>query len=216
MRKKLLSKTYLRDALKYEIKFFVGGEKCNIAVKKLIKLKEPFVISSGKTLMDDGYYIIEVVPHDENYGMRVYLDDKKNILQFYFDISLGNGVDEETKIPYYDDLFTDVTITDGKVAVLDEDELLEALNSGRISKDDFDLANRATEKLLAEIEAGTNEYMKMDFESLLWWDLLVKPILQGLKTMSSKCFLKPMQVKLFVWKKSTKWKNLLFWMKMET
>ena len=216
MRKKLLSKTYLRDALKYEIKFFVGGEKCNIAVKKLIKLKEPFVISSGKTLMDDGYYIIEVVPHDENYGMRVYLDDKKNILQFYFDISLGNGVDEETKIPYYDDLFTDVTITDGKVAVLDEDELLDALNSGRISKDDFDLANRATEKLLAEIEAGTNEYMKMDFESLLWWDLLVRPILQGLKTMSSKCFLKPMQVKLFVWKKSTKWKNLLFWMKMET
>ena len=216
MRKKLLSKTYLRDALKYEIKFFVGGEKCNIAVKKLIKLKEPFVISSGKTLMDDGYYIIEVVPHDENYGMRVYLDDKKNILQFYFDISLGNGVDEETKIPYYDDLFTDVTITDGKVAVLDEDELLDALNSGRISKDDFDLANRATEKLLAEIEAGTNEYMKMDFESLLWWDLLVKLILQGLKTMSSKCFLKPMQVKLFVWKKSTKWKNLLFWMKMET
>ena len=79
MRKKLLSKPYLRDALKYEIKFFVGGEKCNIAVKKLIKLKEPFVISSGKTLMDDGYYIIEVVPHDENYGMRVYLDDKKNI-----------------------------------------------------------------------------------------------------------------------------------------
>lgn len=216
MRKKLLSKTYLRDALKYEIKFFVGGEKCNIAVKKLIKLKEPFVISSGKTLMDDGYYIIEVVPHDENYGMRVYLDDKKNILQFYFDISLGNGVDEETKIPYYDDLFTDVTITEGKVAVLDEDELLDALNSGRISKDDFDLANRATEKLLAEIEAGTNEYMKMDFESLLWWDLLVKPILQGLKTMSSKCFLKPTQVKLFVWKKSTKWKNLLFWMKMET
>lgn len=198
MRKKLLSKTYLRDALKYEIKFFVGGEKCNIAVKKLIKLKEPFVISSGKTLMDDGYYIIEVVPHDENYGMRVYLDDKKNILQFYFDISLGNGVDEETKIPYYDDLFTDVTITDGKVAVLDEDELLDALNSGRISKDDFDLANRATEKLLAEIEAGTNEYMKMDFESLLWWDLLVKLILQGLKTMSLKCFLKPMQVKLFV------------------
>ena len=168
MRKKLLSKTYLRDALKYEIKFFVGGEKCNIAVKKLIKLKEPFVISSGKTLMDDGYYIIEVVPHDENYGMRVYLDDKKNILQFYFDISLGNGVDEETKNPYYDDLFTDVTFTDGKVAVLDEDELLDALNSGRISKDDFDLANRATEKLLAEIEAGTNEYMKMDFESLLW------------------------------------------------
>ena len=198
MRKKLLSKTYLRDALKYEIKFFVGGEKCNIAVKKLIKLKEPFVISSGKTLMDDGYYIIEVVPHDENYGMRVYLDDKKNILQFYFDISLGNGVDEETKIPYYDDLFTDVTITDGKVAVLDEDELLDALNSGRISKDDFDLANRATEKLLAEIEAGTNEYMKMDFESLLWWDLLVKLILQGLKTMSSKCFLKLMQEKLFV------------------
>lgn len=216
MRKKLLSKTYLRDALKYEIKFFVGGEKCNIAVKKLIKLKEPFVISSGKTLMDDGYYIIEVVPHDENYGMRVYLDDKKNILQFYFDISLGNGVDEETKIPYYDDLFTDVTITDGKVAVLDEDELLDALNSGRISKDDFDLANRATEKLLAEIEAGTNEYMKMDFESLLWWDLLVKLILQGLKTMNSKCFLKLMQEKLFVWKKSTKWKNLLFWMKMET
>lgn len=168
MRKKLLSKTYLRDALKYEIKFFVGGEKCNIAVKKLIKLKGPFVISSGKTLMDDGYYIIEVVPHDENYGMRVYLDNNKKILQFYFDISLGNGVDEETKIPYYDDLFTDVTITDGEVAVLDEDELLEALNSGRISQEDFNLANRATEKLLEEIKNGTNEYMKMDFESLLW------------------------------------------------
>ena len=168
MRQKLLSKTYLRDVSEYEIKFIMGGEKCNIAVKKLLKVTAPLIVSSGKKLMDDGYYIIEVVPHNENYSMRVYLDENKNVLQFYFDISLGNGVDEKTKVPYYDDLFTDVTVTDGVVEVLDEDELLEALNSQRISKDDFDLANRTTEKLLNEIKTGTNGFMKMDFESLLW------------------------------------------------
>lgn len=168
MRKKLLSKTYLRDVLKYEVKFFVGGDKCNIAVKKLIKVSKPFVISSGKTLMDDGYYIVEVLPHNENYGMRVYFDNNKKILQFYFDISLKNGVDEESNIPYYDDLFTDITITDGVVSVLDEDELLNALNTGVISKSDFDLANSTKEKLLAEINSETNEYVKMDLVSLLW------------------------------------------------
>ena len=168
MRKKLLSKTYLRDVSNYEIKFLIGGDKCNIAIKKLLNVTEPLIVSSGKKLMDNGYYIVEVLPHDENYGMRVYLDENKNVLQFYFDISLGNGVDEETKIPYYDDLFTDVTVTDGVVDVLDEDELLDALNNKRISEEDFNLANKATEKLLNEIKNGTNEYMKMNFKDLLW------------------------------------------------
>lgn len=110
---------------------------------------------------------MEVIPKNENYAMRVFFNNKKEILEYYFDVSLENGVDKEAGIPYYDDLFIDVTKTKDKVEVLDEDELEEALDNNEISITDFELANKIRDILLEQINNGNNRYMNMNLEQYL-------------------------------------------------
>ncbi len=167
MRKKLISKTYLRGVNKYELKIYFNLEDCYISVKKIIDIKKPFILSNGLCVIDNNYYIMEVIPKNENYAMRVFFNNKKEILEYYFDVSLENGVDKEAGIPYYDDLFIDVTKTKDKVEVLDEDELEEALDNNEISITDFELANKIRDILLEQINNGNNQYMNMDLEQYL-------------------------------------------------
>lgn len=167
MRKKLISKTYLRDVEKYKIMIDFSNGDFYVCVKKMIKT-EPFIIETGLHLIDNNYYIVEVIPKNENYTMRVFISDKREILEHYFDITLENVIDEETKIPYYDDLFTDVIIKkDGRIVILDEDELAEALEKGEISSSDYNLANETTKKLVKSIKENNNRYMHIDLNKYL-------------------------------------------------
>ena len=156
MRKKLLSKTYLRDIRKYTIKFDLSKEDYYVCVKHIIDGDE-FISSSGERLIFNGSYIVEIVPKNEYYSMRVY-----------FDISLGNGIDEESKIPYYDDLYLDVGINGkNKIEIMDQNELDDALNNGKISKDDYDLAVNTCNKLVEELKNGINKYKNLDLKEII-------------------------------------------------
>ncbi len=167
MRKKLISKTYLRDVVKYRLDIYIDNDDYYLAVKKIIHTDPPFIVSTGECLIGDNYYLVEVIPKNENYTMRVYFNDKKERLEYYFDVSLENGLDEETKIPFYDDLYLDVTYNKGKISVLDEDELQEALDNGSITKEQFDMANKTKDMLVKSLENNTNKYMKLDLEKYL-------------------------------------------------
>ena len=167
MRKKLISKTYLKGVNEYELKIYFNLEDCYISVKKILDITEPFILSSGLCVIDKNYYIMEVIPKNENYSMRVFFNNKKERLEYYFDVSLENGLDEESKIPYYDDLYLDVTKTRDNVEVLDEDELKEALDNNEISMVDFELANKVKDTLLEQINNKSNKYMNMDLEQYL-------------------------------------------------
>ena len=167
MRKKLISKTYLKGVNEYELKIYFNLEDCYISVKKILDITEPFILSSGLCVIDKNYYIMEVIPKNENYSMRVFFNNKKERLEYYFDVSLENGLDEESKIPYYDDLYLDVTKTRDNVEVLDEDELKEALDNNKISMADFELANKVKDTLLEQINNKSNKYMNMDLEQYL-------------------------------------------------
>lgn len=167
MRKKLISKTYLRDVSKYKLDIYYDNDDYYLSVKKILKTMSPFILENGLCLINNNYYIVEVLPKFENYAMRVYFNEKKERLEYYFDISLKNGLDEESKIPYYDDLYTDITVNNGNIEVLDEDELKEALVYGSISKEEYDLANETKEKLLQSIKDNNNKYMNLNLESYL-------------------------------------------------
>ena len=100
--------------------------------------------------------------------MRVYFNEKKERVEYYFDITLRNGLDKESNIPYYDDLYLDITINkEGIINVLDEDELLDALDKKEISKKEFDLANKTKDLLLDSIKNKSNKYMNLDIEKYL-------------------------------------------------
>lgn len=167
MRKKLISTTYLKDVDRYNLNIFFNQSDYYVCVKKIIDIKTPFVSPIGTYLINNGYYIIEVIPKKENYAMRVFFNEKKERLLYYFDITRSNGVDEKTKIPYYDDLYLDVTFANGEIRVLDEDELQEALDRNLISKDDFVLANKTKDLLVESINKKENKYINLDLESYL-------------------------------------------------
>ena len=60
MRKRLVTQKYLRDLIKYNLKVFVSDEKdYYVAVKELIEIEAPFILSNGLLLMDSGYFIVE-------------------------------------------------------------------------------------------------------------------------------------------------------------
>ena len=168
MKKKILSSTYLKEAQKYQIKFYLDEEDKYIVVKKLIKLSKKFIIQNDVIAMDDGYYVIEIVPKNKNYALRLFLNDKKEIIEYYFDIIKESGIDKELKVPYFIDLYLDITIQkNGKVNILDEEELNDALKSKDITKKDYELVLKVKEQLLKEIEGQSNDLMNLDYMKYL-------------------------------------------------
>ena len=81
-----------------------------------------------------------------------YFDDKDNIIEWYFDISRSLGI--EDGVPYQDDLYLDVVVVpDGRIHILDEDELEEAYNKREISKDEYDMAFSVANMIINGLES---------------------------------------------------------------
>ena len=165
MKIKFNSKIFTDVAKKYELNIYYVDDDFYVVVKKIISVKEPFISAKGKYLINDGYYIVEIIPKKENYTMRVFINDKKEILEYYFDITYKNTLDKKSNIPYYYDLYLDITIDkNGNIDVLDENELKEALDNNKISKRQFNLANKTKDLLLDSIINKTNKYLNLDLE----------------------------------------------------
>lgn len=167
MKRKIITQTYLRDVSKHQIKLYLDEKDYYISVKKLIKVDIPFIIKNNVTVMDDNYYIFEVIPKYENYAMRLFLNDKKEPLEYYFDICKNNNLNESL-VPYYDDLYLDITYMNGEINILDLDELNYALKSNDITQEDYNLTMKVKDKLLEEIKNNTNMCMNIDYTKYIF------------------------------------------------
>ena len=168
MKKKLLSRTYLNEAEKYRIKFFLDEEDYYVSVKHLIHITENFYITHNILGMADGYYIMEIVPKSDNYALRIFFNEKKEVVEYYFDIIKNSGIDKETKIPYFNDLYLDITLLPtGELHVIDEEELTEAVETKDITKEDYELVLKMRDKLLEEIKNNTNKLLNINFNKYL-------------------------------------------------
>ena len=164
MRKRLLTKKYLRDVNEYTINI-IKDDDAYVCIKKIINTEVPFIISDDLCLVNNGYHIVEILPMKEKFCVRTFLDERKRVLQKYIDISLENGIDQETNIPYYDDIFLDIIINDDKVYVDDKEELEKAYKNNVITKDDYLEAIRICNRLLSELD--TNKYINKDVREYL-------------------------------------------------
>lgn len=172
MRKKYTSKTYLRGVSDWD--FIMQKRKSEnyyVSIKRVNEIDKPFVVDiSGQSTIyiDNGYYIAEFTPLDQFYNARVFLDKNADVIGYYFDISRGNGV--EGNIPYYDDLYLDIIhypADNNFTVIVDEDELLDAFNAGKITREEFDLAKDVCSKLFEEIQANKNIFINMDKKELI-------------------------------------------------
>lgn len=173
MRKKSISKTYLRGVTDWE--FIIAKRKTEdhyISLKRINEIDEVFIINKfGKDIVfiDNGYYIVEFTPLNQFYNGRAFLDKDLNVIGYYFDMTRGNGVEEN--IPYYDDLYLDIVIycsnQEDVVEIVDEDELIEALNNQQITQQEYALAQATCSNLVEEIQKKKNYFINMDKKALI-------------------------------------------------
>ncbi|MCM3617674.1 DUF402 domain-containing protein [Sutcliffiella horikoshii] len=134
--KRVLKRKYAQSYL--DTKEFKGY----ITLLHTIKVTEPLSVRYGEhniCIVNDGYMWLQQFPLDKKHAVTTMFDANGNIVQWYIDICLENGIDEDT--PWMDDLFLDIVLLPtGEVIQKDHDELEEALDNGIIDNSLFSIA----------------------------------------------------------------------------
>ncbi|WP_017185124.1 DUF402 domain-containing protein [Alkalibacillus haloalkaliphilus] len=125
-----------------------------VTLLKINQVSEPLDVSYGGReicIVDNGYIWLQHFPEGQHFTVTTMFNGKGEVIQWYIDLSLRNGI--ENAVPYYDDLFLDIVVLpNGQVFLLDEDELQDAFAHGMIDEDLYNLAYREANRLLWMIE----------------------------------------------------------------
>ena len=117
------------------------------------EVSRPYMVGakgSETCIADNGYSELTFLPDNENWQMTAIYDNYNAIIEWYFDITRKNAVDENGN-PYCDDLYLDAALLpDGRILILDENQLQNALDNESISQQDFDMAHDVLKKLIDE------------------------------------------------------------------
>ncbi|MCL2352234.1 MAG: DUF402 domain-containing protein [Firmicutes bacterium] len=122
----------------------------------------------GKTLRlaGEGYKWLVYQPTDENWALTALYGPNGELIQFYFDISRENFLDENG-IPCRDDIFLDLVISpDGEALTKDMDELREALDKREITAGDYERALKTHDAIIGG-KWNNTELLKEFCEELL-------------------------------------------------
>ncbi len=149
---------------KYSQSFIETNEfKGYITLLNTIKVTEPLSVSYGEEnvcIVDDGYMWLQQFPLEKNHSVTTMFNANGEIVQWYIDICLRNGV--ENDIPWMDDLFLDlVVLPTGEVIEKDADELEDALTKGIIDHSLYDLAWNELKNILSLISTDRFNLLKL-------------------------------------------------------
>lgn len=168
MKEKFVDEIYMREVLEKETKI-IKNEELNsyITFKKVLKTSSPcrmYINGRKVIIVDNGYTIIEYSPLDKKYNVRLFIDNNKNILLYYFDII--NSLRLINNRIYIEDLYLDVIVETEfsnnlgfHINLVDENELIDALNNKKINKKQFDMAYNEANKLMKEIVDNKNIFI---------------------------------------------------------
>ena len=169
MRQKFIDKIYMREVTD-KIWYCEKDNDLNgyIALKYIKNIEKPLTAySNGKKYvgLDNGYSILEYVPADRNYNCRIFFNSQNQPLCFYFDINNGTGI--ENNIPWYDDLYLDVTmecpaITEScfYIRLDDEIEFKLAKKEGKIDEETYKRGYQVAENLMLELRNNQHDIVK--------------------------------------------------------
>lgn len=129
--------------------------KGNISLLEMNKVKSPWYADGDRCILNDKFKWLEVYPDGAKYCITVIYNENEKVVEWYHDIARSTG--EEGGVPYEDDLYLDVVVTpDGKVNLLDEDELQEAYDKKEVSDKDYDMAYKVANELIEKYQNDDN------------------------------------------------------------
>lgn len=128
----------------------------NISLLEIKKVKFPWYVDEEKRcILSDGFKWLEIYPDGKNYSITVIYDENENVVEWYYDIARKIG--KENGVPYEDDLYLDVVIVpDGRIHLLDEDELQEAYEKFEVNKNEYEMAYKVANELMKEYKDKEN------------------------------------------------------------
>ena len=143
--------------------FFEGG----VGLITFTGIKAPDTVDTpdGRNLCiaDKGYQWVELAPKGKNYVITSMFHGDE-LFQHYVDVTLRNEIAENGDAVFYD-LFLDVVFGGGvEPAVIDKEELEEALSEGTISQEEFKLAEDAAKEAVDFFAAHRDLLEKKLFE----------------------------------------------------
>ena len=147
--RRLLEKSYsVRDCAPWG---YPGRE----SILRIHKVSQPLWVKEGYgriCIADAGHSWVQVACQGQPYWLTAMFDGQDRFLQIYFDIARPPCFADPDD-PTFEDLYLDVVLTSGlEVAVLDREELDEALKIGEIHRETYDFSLAACEKLLLWLE----------------------------------------------------------------
>ncbi len=144
-------KDYYKSFASRVIRVDEGGLRGYAARVEIREVNRPLLVGEPDAqvcLADDGYCELQYLPDGEHWMVCAIRDDRGGMVEWYFDITRKNAVDE-AGAPYCDDLYLDAALLpDERVLIFDEDELRVALDGGGVTKDEYDMAHRTLRGLL--------------------------------------------------------------------
>ncbi len=161
----------LVDEKSYENKHFNTEDFTgNISLLTAVKVKEKIVKErNGKeyVYIDDNFHYLEFYPEtNKNVAIMVAMDQDSNIRDWYFDIAKDSKLTDKG-VPYIDDLYLDIILErSGKYRLVDEDELQEALDEGKITKEDYDLAYKTANYLIEQFDGKMDRLIDFTYKYL--------------------------------------------------
>lgn len=178
LKKKYISKKNWKRAIEKE-EFFIPFNYENltgeIALLNIKKVNEPLYENYDETsikIADDGYLWLQIAIDKRNYWITAMYNDKKELIQIYIDITKENRISLNGESYFYD-LFLDIVkLSNGKIFLLDEEELKTALEERIISKADYNLAYNEAKNIISQIRK--NEFMPIKLCDLYLEKLLKK------------------------------------------
>lgn len=103
--------------------------------------------TAGK-IADDGWCWLTWMRPDYAWALTAMRDENGRWVQFYFDIVSAMGCDGDGRA-WFEDCWLDiVAMPDGRVYLLDEDELEQALTQGETSENEAEAARKAAGELM--------------------------------------------------------------------
>ena len=133
--------------------------KGDIYLNHFKKLKQPYILDNGLCIQDINYKWLEFYDYNSKVRLTAIYNENNEIIEWYFDIARCIG--KEKGIPYEDDLYLDVVLgPNGKIILLDEDELKEAFKRHEMTKQGYEEAYKIAEDLIRKLKDNQNEVLK--------------------------------------------------------
>ena len=132
-------------------KNFQQGEAALIHIIKAAKTGMGQFRGESVVIYKDNYHWLQVCMADSHWWLTAMVDEAGEITQYYFDITLENQL-LGSRDSWFTDIYLDVVLMpDGRMDLLDADELDNALQNGDITEEQHALAHQWAKNLMEQL-----------------------------------------------------------------